>query len=117
MDQLGTIVNVLGTADLHAYLKKAKIEVTPEIRQVIHKYTQRGGKKQEWASLALTHDCPVPPSLDGLDLVSKLLVYDHNERLTAKQAMQHPFFDSVRDEVEQEVKAFYYSTREQVATK
>ena len=33
MDQLGTIVAVLGTADLHAYISKTKISVTPEIRK------------------------------------------------------------------------------------
>jgi casein kinase II subunit alpha len=104
LDQLGQIVAVLGTADLHAYISKAKIEMTPEIRQVIAKYTLRGGKKQSWESLGSSED--VTPSPEGIDLISKLLVYDHNVRLTAKQAMQHPFFDSVRNRVERQVKAY-----------
>ena len=102
MDQLGTIVAVLGTADLHAYISKAKIQVTPEIRQVIAKYTQRdGGSKKAWKTLASPE---YEPSIEGLDLLSKLLVYDHSQRLTAKQAMQHSFFDSVRDKVDRQIK-------------
>lgn len=29
---------------------------------------------------------------DAIDLIDKLLRYDHYERLTAKEAMQHPYF-------------------------
>jgi len=39
---------------------------------------------------------------DAIDLLSKLLVVDHNERLSAKEAMAHPYFDPVRDFVVQQ---------------
>lgn len=100
LDQLGTIVAILGTADLHAYMSKYKIEMTPEIRKVVVKYTLQGGAKKDWDSLASPD---YTPTQNGLDLISKLLVYDHDVRLTAKQAMQHPFFDSVRDRVDRQV--------------
>lgn len=29
---------------------------------------------------------------DGLDLLNKMLVYDHEERVTAEEALKHPFF-------------------------
>ena len=112
MDQLGTIVAVLGTADLHVYLSKAKIEMKPEIRKVIAKYTLQGGKKKEWSSIkdefstnisSDANGASYPPSADGLDLLSKLLVYDHTVRLTARQAMAHSFFDPVRDRVDRQV--------------
>jgi len=32
--------------------------------------------------------CPI----EGLDLLSKMLVYDKNQRITPAQAMQHPYF-------------------------
>ena len=32
-----------------------------------------------------------------MDFIDKLLRYDHQERLTAKEAMQHPYFDKVRN--------------------
>lgn len=103
VDQLGKIVSVLGTADLLAYIAKCNVEVTPEIRKVIAKYTLRGGLKRPWLSL-LPKGCPVP-SADGIDLLDKLLVYDHDARLTAKQAMGHSFFDPVRERVMAEVKS------------
>jgi serine/threonine protein kinase len=145
MDQLGTIVAVLGTSDLHAYISKTKIEMSPEIRKVIAKYTLLGrGPKQDWETLARQHildqhrrvaaakslsssssssssgsssssstttTTPTEelwpmPSPEGLDLLSKLLIYDHSQRLTAKQAMQHMFFDKVRDRVEAELRDY-----------
>ena len=32
-----------------------------------------------------------------IDFVSKLLRYDHQERLSAKEAMSHPYFAPVRE--------------------
>jgi serine/threonine protein kinase len=148
MDQLGTIVAVLGTSDLHAYISKTKIEKSPEIRKVIAKYTLLGrGPKQDWETLARQHildqhrrvaaakvassssgssstttttaattteELWPMPSPEGLDLLSKLLIYDHSQRLTAKQAMQHTFFDKVRDRVEAELRD-YRTYREEAA--
>lgn len=36
----------------------------------------------------------VCPTLDpqGIDLLQRMLVYDPKERITAKQALQHPYF-------------------------
>jgi serine/threonine protein kinase len=48
------------------------------------------------------------PSRDGLDLLDRLLVYDHEKRLTAQQAMQHPFFDVVKERVQAEVRTHQY---------
>jgi casein kinase II subunit alpha len=33
---------------------------------------------------------------EATDFVAKLLRYDHQERLTAQEAMAHPYFDPVR---------------------
>jgi serine/threonine protein kinase len=45
------------------------------------------------------------PSREGIDLLDQLLVYDHEKRLTAREAMMHPFFDDVRDLVTFEVQS------------
>lgn len=37
-------------------------------------------------------------STELFDLLDKLLRYDHQERLTAREAMAHPYFDKVREE-------------------
>lgn len=34
---------------------------------------------------------------EALDLLSQMLRYDHAERITPKDAMQHAYFKSVRD--------------------
>jgi casein kinase II subunit alpha len=101
LDQLGKIIGVLGTSDLLSYMTKYKVDLKPELRKVIAKYVVRGGHKKAWMDLILP-ECPVP-SDEGLDLLDKLLVYDHAERLTAKQAMGHAFFDSVRERVKTDV--------------
>jgi len=44
------------------------------------------------------------PSELGLDLLDQLLVYNPDERLTAKQALEHPFFEPVRERVKGEVR-------------
>jgi casein kinase II subunit alpha len=31
-----------------------------------------------------------------MDFLDKLLAYDHQKRLTAKEAMDHPYFDPIR---------------------
>ncbi|EAY03186.1 CMGC family protein kinase [Trichomonas vaginalis G3] len=33
---------------------------------------------------------------NAFDLIQKLLTVDHNERITAHEALEHPFFDSIR---------------------
>ena len=37
-----------------------------------------------------------------MDLLNKLLVYDHEQRLTCKEAMEHRYFDPVRYKLKQE---------------
>ena len=34
---------------------------------------------------------------EAVDLVSKMLMFDHEFRITAKDAMEHPFFDSFKN--------------------
>jgi casein kinase II subunit alpha len=100
VDQLAKIVSVLGTTDLVSYIAKTKVEITPEVHQIINKYATR--QKRLWLSL-VPSGCPVP-SAEGIDLLDKLLVYDHDVRLTAQQAISHAFFDPVRDRVTAEIK-------------
>ncbi|KAJ6239945.1 cyclin-dependent kinase a-2 [Anaeramoeba flamelloides] len=36
----------------------------------------------------------------ALDLLEKMLIYDPSERISAKQAMKHPYFDDIREQME-----------------
>lgn len=103
IDQLGKIVAVLGTADLIAYMVKFGIEMKPELQNIIAKYAMRGGYRKPWLSF-VTNGVPVP-SMDGIDLLGKLLVYDHDVRFTANEATKHRFFDPVRERVEKEIRS------------
>jgi serine/threonine protein kinase len=40
---------------------------------------------------------------EAIDLVDNLLRYDHQERLSAKEAMAHPYFDPVREHPQTDV--------------
>jgi casein kinase II subunit alpha len=114
----GQIVSILGKEHLLKYCDKYGIQLSLEIQRVVQKYTLKTnptGLRRSWLTLLgsspihpfrpkKSNDPPCPvPSRDGLNLLDKLLVYDHGERLTAKEAMMHPFFDSVRDKVTIEV--------------
>ncbi|KAG7268127.1 hypothetical protein CRUP_010081 [Coryphaenoides rupestris] len=65
--QLVRIAKVLGTDELFGYLRKYHIELDPRFKDL------------------LGHP-------EALDLLDKLLRYDHQQRLTATEAMEHPYF-------------------------
>jgi serine/threonine protein kinase len=48
-----------------------------------------------WPAVPLTNAVPqLDP--DGLDLLNKMLIYDPGKRISAKRALEHPYFDDVR---------------------
>jgi len=92
-DQLVKIAKVLGTDELFAYLEKYGIQLDNAFLAQIGRHSRKPWKKfiiNENKHLAL------PESIDFLD---KLLRYDQQERLTAREAMQHTYFDPVRNTV------------------
>ncbi|KAL3792803.1 hypothetical protein HJC23_002610 [Cyclotella cryptica] len=113
-DQLGKIVSVLGTRDFLPYVRKCNVRLSPEMRAAIGKYcavalsgekdtvsSSNVGRRKPWLSF-LSPTCPIPSS-EALDLLDKLLVYDHEQRWTAREALGHSFFDEVREDVWKEV--------------
>jgi len=58
------------------------------------------------SSAGVDHRSAPLPSNEGIHLLDNLLVYDHDRRLTAQEAMAHPFFDEVRGLVEAEVRLY-----------
>jgi casein kinase II subunit alpha len=89
-DQLVRIAKVLGTDDLFDYLDKYNIELDEEYDDILGRY------RKDWHSF-VTSENQSFVSTDAIDLLDKLLRYDHQERLTAKEAMAHPYFAPVRD--------------------
>lgn len=85
-DQLVRIVKILGSDGLFQYLNKYNIILDDELKCLIESY----GKKR-WEKFISSENTNVVTT-DGIDLVDKLLRYDHAERLTAKEAMCHSYF-------------------------
>ncbi|KAL3146334.1 Homeobox protein HD-6 [Trebouxia sp. C0010 RCD-2024] len=89
-DQLVKIAKVLGTDELYNYLSKYGIELDPQLENQVGRHTRRPWNK--FTNAENSH--LVTP--EGMDFLDKLLKYDHQDRLTAKEAMAHPFFAPVR---------------------
>ncbi len=81
---------MLGTDDLFAYLDKYELELDPQFDGVLGRHSKKAWQK------FITPENRALVSDEAIDFVSKLLRYDHQERLTAQEAMAHPYFAPVR---------------------
>jgi casein kinase II subunit alpha len=110
-DQLVKIAKVLGTDDLFDYLDKYEIELDAQYDDILGRF-----QKKPWHSFVNSENQRFV-SNEAIDFLDKLLRYDHavcdqldflphialltsnsQERLTAKEAMAHPYFAPIRDE-------------------
>ncbi|GMH41179.1 hypothetical protein BSKO_09089 [Bryopsis sp. KO-2023] len=89
-DQLVKIAKVLGTDDLWVYLKKYGIELDPQLQNLVGQHSRK-----PWQKFVTTENKHLITP-EAIDLVDKLLRYDHQERPSAKEAMEHAYFDPVR---------------------
>lgn len=110
-DQLVKIAKVLGTEDLFDYLDKYDIELDAQYDDILGRFP-----KKSWHSFINAENQRFV-SNDAIDFLDKLLRYDHQvcnlpvvrlshtnwlqERLTAKEAMAHPYFSAVRQQAMQ----------------
>ncbi|KAH7981406.1 hypothetical protein HPB49_023873 [Dermacentor silvarum] len=85
-DQLVRIAKVLGTEELFEYLEKYQAELDPRFNDILGRHSR---KRWERFVHSENQHLVTPEALDFLD---KLLRYDHQERLTAREAMEHPYF-------------------------
>lgn len=85
-DQLVKIAKVLGTDSLQAYLDKYDIELDAHYDEILGQYPRK-----EWDRFVTpTNQRYISP--EALDFLDHLLRYDHQERLTAREAQAHPYF-------------------------
>uniref|UniRef100_A0A3P9CIQ9 non-specific serine/threonine protein kinase n=1 Tax=Maylandia zebra TaxID=106582 RepID=A0A3P9CIQ9_9CICH len=84
-DQLVRIAKVLGTDELFGYLHKYHIELDTRFKDML------GQTRKRWEQFIQSENQHLV-SPEALDLLDKLLRYDHQQRLTAAEAMQHPYF-------------------------
>ena len=85
-DQLVRIAKVLGTEELYEYLDKYQIELDPRFSDILGRHSRK-----RWERFVHSENQHLV-SPEALDFLDKLLRYDHQERLTAIEAMEHPYF-------------------------
>lgn len=88
-DQLVQIVRVLGSKNFKKYLEKYNISLGEEYEDIGYY------NKRQWVRFMNENNKDLV-SQEFLDLIDRLLRYDHQERLTAKEAMKHAYFDPIR---------------------
>jgi len=89
-DQLAKIARVLGTAGLDAYLAKYRLRLSPQLSTLVGHHPRRPWSK--YVAQGAEHLA----SPEAVDLIDRLLRYDHAERPTAREAMAHAYFAPVR---------------------
>lgn len=89
-DQLLRILKVLGTDAFERYLEKYGLYLQADNAALLESYP-----KQAWARF-VNNENRANMSNEVVDLLDRLLRYDHCERLTAAEALSHAFFNVVR---------------------
>lgn len=85
-DQLVRIAKVLGTEELYDYIEKYHIELDPRFNDILGRHSRKRWER----FIHSENEHLVSP--EAIDLLDKLLQYDMQERLTAREAMDHPYF-------------------------
>lgn len=88
-NQLMTILATLGTPDFMDYLSKHQINVHPSMTDKEQKIPQHPKVALQSLVTPLNRHLATPYALD---LLSQMLLYDHTARITASEALLHPFF-------------------------
>ncbi|ESN90464.1 hypothetical protein HELRODRAFT_166132 [Helobdella robusta] len=88
-DQLVRIAKVLGTEELLEYIDKYQIELDQRFHDILGRHSRK-----RWERFVHGENEHLV-SVEALDFLDKLLRYDHQERLTAKESMDHPYFDMI----------------------
>jgi casein kinase II subunit alpha len=91
-DQLVKIAKVCGTDDLYKYIEKYGIRLDSHFDGILGRHQRRPYHK------FINSDNQHLVSNEAMDFVDKLLQYDPQVRLTAEEAMRHPWFDKVRED-------------------
>uniref|UniRef100_A0A0D9VR05 Protein HEADING DATE 6 n=1 Tax=Leersia perrieri TaxID=77586 RepID=A0A0D9VR05_9ORYZ len=81
---------VLGTDHLNAYLNKYRIALDPQLEALIGRHSRK-----PWSKFINPENRHLV-SPEAIDFLDRLLRYDHQDRLTAREAMAHPYFQQVR---------------------
>jgi len=87
---------IVGTEEVMDYVHKfsGHCSLTEAARRNLCNYPF---KKKPWSQFVTAVNKHLVCSRYGFDLLSRMLTVDHTERISSKDALDHPFFNSVRD--------------------
>lgn len=85
-DQLVRIAKVLGTEELFEYVEKYQIDLDPRFDDILGRHSRK-----RWERFVHSENQHLVTT-EALDFLDKLLRYDHQERLTAREALDHQYF-------------------------
>lgn len=89
-DQLLRIVKVLGSGGLLSYLSKYNIKIDVTFRELLVNYNRK-----KWERFIKSEN-EYLVNEDAINFLESMLRYDHTERITAKESLDHPYFIPVR---------------------
>ncbi|KAK8860833.1 hypothetical protein M9Y10_012525 [Tritrichomonas musculus] len=92
-DQILKMGEIFGGNKIIAYAEKYNLRLSQKLQATLCNY-----QGKTWSSY-VKRDNKKVATPEALDLLSKMLTIDHNERPTATQALNHPFFNIIRNEV------------------
>lgn len=102
-DQLLRITKVLGSQGLTNYLTKYNIKINSQLHEMVGNHN-----KKKWERYIKSEN-EYLINEDALNFLECLLVYDHMDRITAKDALEHRYFMPVK---QTQVKSDYYDLDE-----
>ena len=83
---------MLGSAGLQQYITKYEVKLEKSLAALITPHQWEKKPFEHFVTEQNAHLCPP----EAIDLLARILVYDHAARLTCVEAMQHRYFDPVR---------------------
>lgn len=94
-DQLVKIARVLGTDGLFAYLDKYTLELDPHFDDILGRHSRKA-----WVKFVTAENQHLMTP-EVIDLIDRMLVYDHAARILPKEAMSHPYFRQVVEQADE----------------
>lgn len=86
-EQLSKTLRVCGSFPLINFIQKQNFQVTPKVQLYLNQYKKTDFR---WEAL-IDPNCTHTFDSDGLDLMTQLLRVNPEERISIKQALEHPF--------------------------
>ena len=95
-EQIIKMAEIFGGSEIIKYAEKYGLDLSSRVSTTIQNY-----KGKPWSNFTPKHHKKVCTP-EALDLLSQMLIIDHKKRPTATELLRHPFFDIIRDHVENE---------------